>query len=223
MATTSPSPPPKGHRLLTWSLLIILPLIISAIPACVLFAPVDPILSLTCGLLAPAACVFLSSLIAIGKLTFRQGAIIFLGTVLAPAFTLLLAAIIPSSLYRLIPIRYGRDSVMFDFTCASLTMWLFIACLFVLAFRRRLPTVFIPAIGVSAVIAPALACMLVLTPDGFAIPRDPTFERAVIFYSIFSFPAIVLGILLFLYANVIRNDQFPELMYLPDEGPSPTP
>jgi len=223
MTTTSPSLLQKRHRLLTWSLLIILPLIISAIPVCVLFAPVDPLVSLACGLLAPAACVFLSSLIALGNFTFRQGAIIFLGTVLAPAFTLLLAAIIPSSLYRLIPIQYGRDSVMFDFTCASLTMWLFIGCLFVLAFRRRLPTVFIPAIGVSAVIAPALACILVLTPDGFAIPRDPTYERAVIFYSIFSFPAIVLGILLTLYSDVIRNDQFPELMYLPDDGPSPTP
>lgn len=220
---TSTLIPRKQNRSLAFISLIVIPLVVSWFPALLAFAEVALLPMLVIALLFPAICITLSSLIALGRLTISQLSIVFLGTTLAPVFTMLLAAIIPSSLYRLIPIPNGRFSVIFDFACASITMWLFISCLFILAFRRRLPVIFVPAIAISAVIAPILMGLVVLTPDGFAGPQDPTFARVTIFYSFLAFPTIVLGILLYLHADVIRNNQFPELMYLPDEGASPTP
>ncbi len=160
----------------------------------------------------------LVTLLGVGRLSWKQVGIIFVGTLLAPVVTLFLAAVMPASLTRAVPIPYGFYRLMVDFTTAAMTLWLVISCVMVLAFRRRLPVVVTPSLVGAAAVAGVMGAFLTLDEQGFPDQEHPENVRAVLGFLALCVPEVVLGFVFWWFGAYLRGWEVREVSLVESES-----
>jgi len=144
----------------------------------------------------------LTTWLAVPRLKKRQTGTIFLGSLVAPFLAVLIMVLIPPQVYALNPIPHGYYRLIADVAAMSVAYWATMCCVFILAFRPRLPIFVVGIVMTVALLIPPLSMMLVMDGDDL---ND--FARQVGFFSIFCTPAIPLGCLLAACAPLIQNQQ----------------
>lgn len=144
----------------------------------------------------------LTTWLAVPRLKTRQTGTIFLGSLVTPFLTVLIMVLIPPQIYALNPIPHGYYHLLADVAVMSVAYWAIMSCVYILAFRPRLPIFVVGIVMAVALLIPPLSMMLVMDGDEL---ND--FARQVAFFSIFCTPAIPLACLLAAYAPLIQNHQ----------------
>lgn len=144
----------------------------------------------------------LTTWLAVPRLKTRPIGTIFLGSLAAPFLAVLIMVLIPPQIYALNPIPHGYYRLIADVASMSVAYWATMSCVFILAFRPRLPIFIVGIVMVVALLIPPLSMLLVMDSNDL---ND--FARRVAFFSIFCTPAIPLGCLLTAYAPLLQNQQ----------------